>query len=96
LGEEMPRRRNEGNNAVYLVAVLLIGVLLLKGLGILKALFNIDPEGISFSFDIGFLSSAALFALVLDRLHKLSDTISKQGERIARIEGMLESHVKNP
>jgi hypothetical protein len=69
-------------------------ILFLKGFGVLKAVFNIDPEEITFSFDLGFIASASLFAIVLERLHKLNDTLSKQGERIARIEGMLESQYK--
>lgn len=60
-----------------------------KGFGVLKTLFNIDPDGVTFSIDVGFITSAALFIFVLTRMHKLNDVISKQGERIAKIEGML-------
>ena len=92
----MPRRKEEGNNAIYWLAVILIGVLLLKGFGILKTFFNINPEGFTFSFDIGFIASATLFAIVLNRLHALNDILSKQGERIAKIEGILENRQKTP
>jgi hypothetical protein len=33
----MPRRKEEGSNAIYWIAMMLIGVLLLKGFGILSA-----------------------------------------------------------
>jgi len=85
-----PRKREEGRDWTW-IAVILVAILLLKGLGILKAIFNIDPEGITFNIDIGYITSAGLFIYVLTRLHKLNDVISKQGERIARIEGILEN-----
>ncbi len=97
MGEEMSRhrrRRRDSSHYLYYLAAVLIIVLFLKGFGILKAVFNIDPEGITFSFDLGFIASATLFAIVLERLHKLNDTLSKQGERIARMEGMLEVQPK--
>jgi cytochrome b subunit of formate dehydrogenase len=98
MGEEMPKKKKEEDSSkyVYWIAAILIVILFLKGIGILKAVFNIDPDGFTFSFDIGFISSAALFAIVLARLHKLNDVLSKQGERIARIEGILETQFKKP
>jgi hypothetical protein len=84
----MPRRRKEGREWTG-IAIILVAVLLLKGFGVLKTLFNIDPDGVTFSIDVGFITSAALFIFVLTRMHKLNDVISKQGERIAKIEGML-------
>ncbi len=96
MGDEMPKKKKakDYSTYVYVVAAVLIVVLFLKGFGILKAVFNIDPEGITFSFDLGFIASATLFAIVLERLHKLNDTLSKQGERIARMEGILETQSK--
>jgi uncharacterized protein YpmS len=88
LGEKVPRKKEEGKDWTW-VAVILIALLILKGFGILKALFNIDPEGITFNIDLGYITSAGLFIYVLTRLHKLNDVLSKQGERIAKIEGIL-------
>ena len=97
MGEEMPKKKKRDySNYLFFVAGILIVILFLKGFGILKIAFNIDPEGITFNFDLGYLTSAALFAIVLERLHKQTDIISKQGERIARIEGMLEAQTKKP
>lgn len=93
MGEEVPKKKKNDHYLYYLAAILIM-FLFLKGFGILKAVFNIDPEGITFSFDLGFIASATLFAIVLERLHKLNDTLSRQGERIARIEGMLEGQTK--
>jgi len=84
----MPRKKEEGKDWTW-VAVILIALLILKGFGILKALFNIDPEGITFNIDLGYITSAGLFIYVLTRLHKLNDVLSEQGERIAKIEGIL-------
>jgi polyferredoxin len=97
MGNEMPKtkkKKSDSSHHLYYLAAILILILFLKGFGILKAVFNIDPEGITLSFNLGFIASASLFAIVLERLHKLNDLLSKQGERIARIEGMLE--VKKP
>jgi hypothetical protein len=97
MGNEMPKtkkNKRDSSHHLYYLAAILILILFLKGFGILKAVFNIDPEGITLSFNLGFIASASLFAIVLERLHKLNDLLSKQGERIARIEGMLE--VKKP
>jgi hypothetical protein len=100
MGDEMPKKaskkKKDSSHILYYLAAILIIILFLKGLGILKAVFNIDPEGITFNFDIGYLTSAALFVIVLDRLHKQNDIFAKQGERIARIEGMLENQAKKP
>jgi len=99
MGDEMPKTRKkktDDSHYLYWIAGILIIILFLKGFGILKAVFNIDPDGITFSFDLGFIASASLFAIVLERLHKLNDTISKQGERIAHIEGMMEGQSKKP
>jgi glucose uptake protein GlcU len=105
LGEEMPKgkktaKKTEGSNAVYWIAMILIGVLLLKGFGILKTLFNVDPDGITLNVDIGYITSAVLFGIVLARLHSINDNLNKvvssQGERIARIEGVLENQAKKP
>jgi cytochrome c biogenesis protein CcdA len=77
-----------------IVFVVLILILVLKALGILKTYLNIDPNGITFTFDIGYLTSAGLFVLLWRRFEKINDRLSeqirKQGERIAKIEGMLE------
>lgn len=96
MGDEMPRKKEEGSNTVTWIAIILIVVLILKGVGILKTLFNIDPDGMTFNFDVGYLTSAALFAIVLNRLHKQNDILAKQGERIARIEGILENQARKP
>jgi len=40
-----------------IVFAVLILILVLKALGILKAYLNIDPNGITFTFDIGHLTS---------------------------------------
>jgi len=73
--------------------VLLLLILLLKAIGILKAYFNIDPIGITFTFDIGYLTSAGLFVLLWKRFERISDKLTDQlrtqGERIAKIEGKL-------
>ncbi len=98
MGEEMPRKRKKKDSSHYLywIAAVLTIVLFLKGFGILKIAFNIDPEGITFNFDVGYITSAVLFVIVLDRLHKQNDIFAKQGERIARIEGILENQAQHP
>jgi len=98
--DEMPKskkkeKEDSGRYVFYIMAILIV-LLFLKGIGVLKAVFNIDPDGITFNFDIGYLTSAALFVIVLDRLHKQNDIFAKQGERIARIEGILENQTKKP
>jgi len=89
LGERMPKKKKEEGKDWTWIAVILIALLILKGFGILKTLFNIDPEGITFNIDLGYITSAGLFIYILTRLHKLNDVLSKQGERIAKIEGVL-------
>ena len=98
MGDEMPKKaskkKKDSSHILYYLAAILIIILFLKGFGILKIAFNIDPEGITFNFDLGYITSAALFVIVLDRLHKQNDMMSKQGERIAKMEGILESQFK--
>lgn len=100
MGEEMPKtkkkKKQDHSHILYYVAVILIIILFLKGFGILKAVFNIDPDGITFNVDVGYIASAVLFGIVIEMFHKQSGTLSKQGERIARIEGILESQNKKP
>ena len=76
----MPKKKKEEGKDWTWIAVILIALLILKGFGILKTLFNID---------LGYITSAGLFIYILTRLHKLNDVLSKQGERIAKIEGVL-------
>lgn len=82
----MPKKKEEIDWTLT-AALVLLAILVLKELGILKTLFNIDPEG----SDLGYMTSAGL-AFVIAKLHKLNDALSKQGERIAKIEGLLEKH----
>lgn len=93
LGEEMPLRKEEGIDWMRATFVLLILILLLKAIGVLKAYFDIDPNGITFTFDIGYLTSAVLFVLLWRRFEKISDKLldqlRTQGERIAKLEGKL-------
>jgi len=99
MGEEMPKtkkKKQDSNRYLYYLAAALVVILFLKGFGILKAVFNIDPEGITFNIDFGYITSAVLFGIVIEMFRKQSGTISKQGERIARIEGILESQNKKP
>ena len=60
----------------------------------LKVAFGIDPDGITLNIDVGYITSAVLFGIVLEMFYKQNGAISKQGERIARIEGMLENQNK--
>ena len=66
---------------------LLLLVLALKALGLTKIWFNIDPEGVNVSFDIGSAISLVLFGLVWKKQDSLTTTLSTQGERIATLEG---------
>jgi len=54
-----------------------------------KAWFNIDPEGVSFSFDTGGAVSLVLFGLLWKKLDGIRKTISNRGERTARLEGQI-------
>jgi hypothetical protein len=92
LGERMPKKKKEEDWST-IAFVLLLVVLFLKAIGLLKAVFNIDPNGVTFTFDIGYLTSFGLFILLWRRIDKFNDTFSKltreQSERIAKIEGIL-------
>lgn len=97
MGEEMAKRKKEKKEEIdwlLWIVIGLIAILILKGLGLLKLWFNIDPEGFTLSIDIGYIASATLFIYVLTRMHKLNDMLSKQCERIATIEGMLTKKTK--
>jgi hypothetical protein len=83
-------KKEEGIDWGLWIILGLIAILILKGFGVLQLWFNIDPEGFTLNIDVGYLTSGALFIYVLTRLHKLNDVLSKQGERVARIEGLLE------
>jgi uncharacterized membrane protein len=100
LGEEMPKGKKKKDQTsttdkvIYSVMAILIVLLFLKGIGILKALFNLDPSGITLNIDVGYITSAVLFGIVIEIFYKQNNTLSKQGERIARIEGILEGKNK--
>jgi hypothetical protein len=99
MGEEMPKsktrkKKTDYSHYLYWIAGILIIILLLKGFGILKAVFNIDPSGVTLNIDVGYITSAVLFGIVIEMFHKQNGAISKQGERIARIEGILEAQPK--
>jgi hypothetical protein len=94
LGETIPKKKTTDLTPLYVVAIILILILFLKGFGILKSLFNIDPASITYNIDIGYITSAVLFGIVIEMFHKQNSILSKQGERIARIEGILEGQSK--
>lgn len=97
MGVEMPKskkKKKDYSHYLYYIAAILIVILLLKGFGILKAVFNIDHSGITLNIDVGYITSAVLFGIVIEMFHKQNSTLSKQGERIARIEGILENQTK--
>jgi len=86
LGETMPKKKKEeGKDWLLWIAIALVVILVLKGLGLLKLWFNIDPEGFTINIDIGYLASATLFIYVLTRTHKLSDMLSKHGELLTEV-----------
>jgi hypothetical protein len=82
----MPKRKEE-KDWTLTAALVLLAILVVKELGILKTLFNIDPE----ASDLSYMTSACI-VYVITELHKLGNALSKQGERIAKIEGLLEKH----
>lgn len=85
----MPKgRRKERKFTDYLFWILL-GLLALKALGLTKLWFNIDPVGVNLSFDLGSALSLFLFGLLWKKFDGVRETVSSQGERIAKIEGML-------
>jgi len=84
----MPKKKPR--DPTEILVALLIVLLLLKGFGVLKAYFNIDPDGVSFSIDLGFVTSAALFGLLWHRLNQLNDKLAQQGERLATLEAKAE------
>jgi polyferredoxin len=99
MGEEMPKtktrqKKKDYSRYLYYVAIILIVILFLKGFGVLKVAFNIDPDGITYNIDIGYITSAVLFGIVIQMFHKQNGVLSHQGERIARIEGILENQNK--
>ena len=96
MGVEMPKskKKKRDNHVLYWIAMVLIVILFLKGFGILKVAFGIDPDGVTYNIDIGYIASAVLFGIVIEMFHKQNGAISKQGERIARIEGILENQIK--
>jgi len=73
----------------YLFWLLLL-ILALKALGLTKVWFNIDPDGLNFSFDIGSAVSLVLFGLIWAKQDGILSTMAAQGERIAKLEGKLE------
>jgi len=91
----MPRKpyKKTPNIAIFLLTMavyLLVLLLILKGFGLLQLWFKIDSNGVTVSFDVGYLTSAGLFIYVLTRLHKIDDKVSALGERVASTEGKLE------
>ena len=86
-GDKMTKKSKRGISD-YLFWCLL-ALLALKVLGLTKAWFNIDPEGINFSFDVVGAVSLVLFGLLWTKLDGIRNTIADQGERIARLEGRL-------
>jgi len=92
----VPRRREDAGGGLTLVFAILIALLLLKGLGILKLIIGFDPDGFSFSLDVGFMTSAGLFGLLWYRLNQLNDKLSELGERLASIEGQLRGPKPSP
>lgn len=84
---ELTKKRNLTDYVFWLLLL----VLALKALGLTRAWFNIDPDGFSFSFDLGSAVSLVLFGLVWKKQDTLVSVISKQGERIAKLEGKLEN-----
>jgi len=99
LGDEMPKRRKEGRGPDFYVFLLILVVLVLKGLGFLKAWFNIDPNGLT--LDAGDLATFGGFLYLWrnfdkeaktlkksldDQSEKLYAKLSEQGERLAKVE----------
>jgi hypothetical protein len=93
LGEEMSRRR-EGYNPLTVVIAIVIIFLIGKFLGLFKV-FNIDPFGLEPDWVYGVLAIGigVLYKKIRDlgketrtQLQKIDDTLSKFGERIARLE----------
>jgi len=85
----MPDKRRL--DPLTLAFAFLVILLFLKALGILQAIFNIDPMGVTLSFDIGYLTSAGLFILLWRKVDKVEERLTSQGERIAKMEGTLGS-----
>jgi hypothetical protein len=94
LGDEMPRRREEGINPLTVVIAIVIVFLIGKFLGLFKV-FNIDPFGLEPEWVYGVLAIGigVLYKEIRDlgketrtNLQKIDDTLSKLGERIARLE----------
>jgi hypothetical protein len=56
---------------------ILLAVLVLKMLGLTKAWFNIDPAGISISFDLSSAISFGLFALLWGKFNNMADRVAK-------------------
>jgi len=81
----MPKKKEKGIDLWMWIAVIGVIILILKGLGLLKLWFNIDPDGVTFNIDVGFLTSSALFIYVLTRMHKLNDIMSKQSETLVEL-----------
>lgn len=84
----MPKKKSR--DPTEILFALLVILLLLKGFGVLKAYFNIDPDGVTFSIDLGFVASATLFGLLWHRLNQLNDRLTQQGERLAKLEAKAE------
>jgi len=61
---------------------ILLGILVLKIFGLTKAWFNIDPEGISISFDLSSATSFGLFVLLWGKFDRMADRVSKLEARV--------------
>jgi hypothetical protein len=98
MGEEMTKKKKEkGTDLGLWIFLGLIALLILKGLGLLKLWFNIDPDGISINFDVGYLLTAGSFLWVLSRLFNqnktlttVETTMTNVSERLEKVEKRLE------
>ena len=75
LGDEMPKRRKEGRGPDFYVFLLILVVLVLKGLGFLKAWFNIDPNGLT--LDAGDLATFGGFLYLWRNFDKEAKTLKR-------------------
>ena len=102
-GGWMPKRRAKrrriGIDPFLTLALMLALLLVLKGLGVLELLLGIDPNGaISFSDIFSGISIASLIGYLWRsigkleaRIERLESRVNNIAERLARLEGILES-----
>jgi len=73
------------------VLILLLAILLLlKGFGVFKLLFNIDPDGFTLTINLGDILSSVAFIILWRKIEKNGDRINHIAERVAKLEGRLE------